>query len=156
MMRSLLPAGARTSEFKTWLTEIKKGISLTILIWLALCLIWFLVSAVVWLVDPYSSIVYWFKERPRLWWAVNVGLGIPCLFGFIVWARQELHDADFTSLQGKHGLSGILPMMPLVRTVMAAGSAWMWWRRNRPVRMSKSELIAAAKEAGFKLESGDE
>lgn len=150
-----LRAGARTSEFKTWFTEIKKGVLLTILIWAALCMIWFLISAVVWLIDPHSSIVYWFKERPRLWLAINVALGIPCLSGFVIWARQELHDADFTSLQGKHGLSGILPMMPLVRAVMAVGNAWMWWRRNRPTKISRKEALEAEYNRKFGRDEND-
>lgn len=116
--------GARTTERKDWLTEIKKGVLLTIVIWLAMCLLWFSVSFIAWLIDPYSTPVQWFRERPRIWLAVNVGLGIPCLFGLIVWARQELLDADWTSLQGKHGLSGIMPMTPFVRLVL-----FMRWLR---------------------------
>lgn len=116
--------GARTNERKDWLTEIKKGVLLTIIIWLAMCLLWLSISVVAWLIDPRSTIVQWFRERPRIWLAVNVGLGIPCLFGLIVWARQELLDADWTSLQGKHGLSGIMPMTPMVRLVLFA--RWLW------------------------------
>lgn len=126
--------GPRTSEFKTWITEIKKGILLTAIIWAAACLIWLLISAGMQLVAPHSNAVYWFRERPRVWLSIHVWLGIPCLLGLIVWARQELLDADWTSLQGKHGLSGIMPMTPAVRSVLF----WKWWRENRPLKIKKS------------------
>lgn len=138
-----LGRGPRTSETKTWWTTIKKGISLTIILWAVACLIWFLLSFGAWLNDPHSPWVHWFKERPRVWFSVNVYLGIPVLLGTLVWAWQELLDEDFTSLHGKHALSGIMPMTILVRLVMTAGTAWMWWRRNRPVKISRREALEA-------------
>lgn len=119
--------GARTTERKDWLTEIKKGVLLTIITWLALCSLWLIVSGFLWLVAPNSGLVRWFLDRPRYWLAVNVGLAVPCLFGLINWARQELLDADWTSLQGKHALSGVMPMTPLVRLVF-----FVRWLRGQP------------------------
>ena len=119
--------GARTTERKDWLTEIKKGVLLSIVIWLALCSLWGILSGGLWLVAPNSAIVRWFRVRPRCWFAVNVGLAVPCLFGLINWARQELLDADWTSLQGKHALSGVMPMTPLVRLVF-----FVRWLRGQP------------------------
>lgn len=126
-MNGLGAPGARTTERKDWLTEIKKGVLLTVITWLALCSLWGILSGCLWLVAPDSGIVRWFLVRPRYWLAVNVGLAIPCLIGLINWARQELLDSDWTSLQGKHGLSGIMPMTPLVRFVL-----FMRWLKKKP------------------------
>ena len=128
--------GARTTERKDWLSTIKKGVMLTIIIWGSLCLIWLLASAVAWLVAPYSPAVQWFRDRPRFWLAVNIGLGIPCLIGTVIWARQELLDEDWTSLQGKHGLSGVMPMTPMVRLVLFA----RWLRSTRAPRENKGSM----------------
>lgn len=127
--------GPRTTERKDWLSEIKKGVLLTIVIWMALCLAWLLLSAILWLVAPDCGLVRWFEDRPRVWGAVNLGLGLPCLFGLIVWARQELLDADWTSLQGRHELSGIMPMTPIIRLIMF----WQWMRDNRTPRVSAQD-----------------
>lgn len=119
--------GARTTERKDWLTEIKKGVLLTIITWVALCLLWMIVSGGIWFLFPDSGLVHWFLDRPRWWWAANGALAVPCLIGLINWARQELLDADWTSLQGKHALSGIMPMTPLVRLVF-----FVRWLREQP------------------------
>lgn len=130
--------GARTTERKDWLSTIKKGVSLTFIIWLGLCGLWFFISATAWLINPHSVLVQWFRDRPRVWLAVNVGLGIPCLIGMITWARQELLDEDWTSLQGKHGLSGIMPMTPFVRLILFA----RWLREKpRPERQSRMSKL---------------
>jgi len=120
-------SGPRTNEQKNWLTEIKKGILLTIIIWVALCLLWLIVSGGIWFLFPDSKLARWFLDHPRWWVAANGALAVPCLIGLINWARQELLDADWTSLQGKHALSGVMPMTPLVRLVF-----FVRWLRGQP------------------------
>ena len=119
--------GARTTERKDWLTEIKKGVLLTIITWIALCLLWLIVSGGIWFLFPDSKPVRWFLDHPRWWVAANGALAVPCLIGLINWARQELLDADWTSLQGKHALSGIMPMTPMVRLVF-----FVRWLKGQP------------------------
>jgi len=119
--------GARTTERKNWLSEIWKGIVLSFAIWVALCLIWCISSIGFWFLFPDNKIVRWILDHPRWWWVVIGALAIFCLIGFVVWAWQELHDADWTSLQGKHALSGVMPMTPLVRLVFFAR-----WLRGQP------------------------
>lgn len=119
--------GPRTSEEKSWKGEIKKGIVLTFLIWFGLCLIWGISFFGVWFLFPDGKLTRWGLDHPRHLVAVIGPLAILCIIGFIVWARQELFDADWTSLQGKHALSGVMPMTPLVRLVF-----FVRWLREQP------------------------
>jgi hypothetical protein len=135
--------GPRTYEHKDWLTTIKKGIACTIVIWLGLCVGWLAVSLGLWLVAPDSGIIRWFGDRPRVWASVHVWMLLPCLIGMIVWARQELLDEDWTSLSGKHGLSGIMPMTPLVRMVMFL--RWLKQDRAQKPKPQNAEIELRAR-----------
>lgn len=126
--------GPRTSEQKSWQGEIKKGIVLTFLIWFGLCLIWGISFFGVWFLFPDGKLTRWGLDHPRHLVAVIGPLAILCIIGFIVWARQELFDADWTSLQGKHALSGVMPMTPLVRLVF-----FVRWLREQPKAEKKNK-----------------
>jgi hypothetical protein len=139
MTKRIIGAGPSTSERKNWRGEIAEALVLTALIYLAMCALWGALLWLVWWTEPSAGLVQWFKREPRQWWAVMIGFIFPCLFGFITWARQELLDTDWTSLHGRHELSGIVPMTPIVRVMML----WRWLRGNGQKPQGKSRIEKA-------------
>ncbi len=121
-------AGARTSERKSWFGEIAKGLILTLVVWGSLCIIWGMTYLTVLLLSPESKFISYFRSNPRVFWAIDVAIGIPCFIGLVLWALQELGDADWTSLKGNHDLSGIMPMTPAIRGVLFL----RWLRKTKP------------------------